>query len=250
MAGEDETNRHNVQSEEIEAEKNRLTELSIQLTDERERQKNQYTHDYNEIIAKYNDASMAEKEWYDQQIVWLKDAEQAYESKYKEDMSRIQDQLAYWQGESVKNDAKYKEAWKDVQLLNADLEAKRMEYEATLKREQIESNEKIQASINALTEWKNTADYILKMQDVSQSWSELRRKQEETQLKVEQQPEVLEQMRSETSRNKSQTFRNYWESIFNSINETVENGFRIFDHYVGGSQYGKIKKAAEALFTN
>lgn len=250
MAGESETNRHNTEAENIEREKNRLTEMATTLTDERERQKNQYQKDYNDAYIAYLNASESEKEWYEWQMASLKETEVNLEASYKFDMASIQRELAYWQGESVKNDAKYKEAWKEVQMLNADLENKRIEYEASLKREQIESNEKIQHSINALTEWKNTADYILRMENVSQEWAELRRKEEETQLKVEQQPELIEQIKSETKKNKSQTFRNYWESITNSVNDTIANGFRLFDTFLGGNEYGKAKKAAEALFSD
>lgn len=250
MAGEAETNRHNVESENIEAEKNRLTELSINLTDERERQKNQYQKEYNDLYISYLNASETEKEWYEWKMSNLKEAELQYEAKYKEDMTRIQDQLAYWQGQSVQNDAKYKQAWKEMQLLNADLEAKRIEYEATLKREQIESNERIQHSINALTEWKNTADYILRMESVSQEWADLRRRTQETQLKTEQQEEVLKNMHADTNKKRSETVKNYWNAILDTISTASQETFRWFDQYLGGNTYGKTKKAAEALFSD
>lgn len=250
MAGEQETNRHNVEAENIAVEQNRLQELATQLNDDRERWKMQYQKEYNDAYLAYLQASEEEKEWYEWKMASAKETELNLEARYKEDMVRIQDQLAYWQGQSVANDAKYKEAWKEIQMLNATLENKRTEYEATLKREQIQSNERIQHSINALTDWKNRADYNLRMEGLSQEWIDLKRRQEETQLQVDRQDAVLENLRADTKEKKSKTFRNYWESITTSINDTIANGFRIYDQFTGGSNYGKIKKAAEALFND
>lgn len=248
-AGETETNRHNTVAEQLQDRSNEITYQLGLLNDERERVKAQYQKDYNDAYIAYLNASEEEREWYESKLTDLEQTKVNMEAHFKDQEMSLKSQANDIQSQMAENDRKYKEAWKDINYLNAELQNKRIEYEATLKREEMENQFKIQTSINALTEWRDTANYVLNMENTAQKWSDLRNQQEQLRLLVEKQDEVLKNLKADTSLKKSTTFKNYFSSIMDSINETAANGFRLFDMSTGGS-YGKAKKAAEALFTN
>lgn len=248
-AGEAETIRHNTASEQLQSQANDITYKLGLLNDERERVKAQYQKDYNDAYIAYLNASEDQKEWYEAKMADLEKGRLEMEANFKDQELSLKSKANDIQDKMAENDRMYKEAWKDINYLNADLQNKRIEYEATLKREEMENQYKIQTSINALTEWRDTANYILKMEENSQKWSDLRNQQQQLQLMVEKQDEVLKNLKADTGLKKSNTFKNYFGSIMDAINETAANGFRLFDLTSGGT-YGKAKKAAEALFSD
>lgn len=248
MVAEEENTRHNVKAEELQADANSIQDKMTEYTREYNQEKNAIQREYNKAYLDYLNSGLSEKEAVDKANLDIQSKLADAERRYKENMALLESNSLDIKAQMAENDRMYKEAWKDIQNINADLENKRIEYEATLKREQIASNEKIQHSINALTEWKNTSDYILRMEGVSQGWSDLRNKQSELQLKVDQQDVLIKNLEAEVQEKKSRTFRNYWESVFNAVNQTADNVFKLFDHKLGGSSYGKAKAAAEALF--
>lgn len=248
-AGEVETTRHNTRSEELQEQSNDITYQLGLLQDERERVKTQYQKDYNDAYIAYLNASEDEKEWYEQKMADIQQAQLDMEAYYKDQEVSLKSKANDIQQQMADNDRIYKEAWKDINYLNADLQNKRIEYEATLKREEMANAYSIQQSINALTQWRDTANYILNMEGTAQKWSDLRNQQEQLKLMVEKQEEVLKNLKADTNTKRSQTFKNYFSSIFDAINETAENGFRLYDMTSGGT-YGKAKKAAESLFSD
>lgn len=250
LAGEAETGRHNVESERLESKAQDITEKLGLLQDERERQKIQYDKDYKEYSLKLAQAAQDEKEWYDWKLSTLKEAELNNIKAYNDEVNRLKGQELDISKQMAENDRMYKEAWKEVQYLNADLQNKRIEYEATLQREEMENKYKIQSSINALTQWRDTANYILSMESTSQKWSDLRNAQKELQMQIEKQDQVIKNLKADTGLKHSQSFKNYFGTIMDAINETAANGFKAFDMFLGGKKYGTAKKAAEALFTD
>jgi chromosome segregation ATPase len=249
LVGEEETNRHNAESERLTDNANQITLKLGLLADERDRVKAQIQKDYNDAYIAYLNASEEEKEWYESKMADLEDDKIKMEAHFRDQEASLKSQSNDIQAQMAENDRMYKEAWKDINYLNADLQNKRIEYEATLKREEMENAYKIQTSINALTEWRDTANYVLNMENTAQKWSDLRNQQEQLRLLVEKQDEVLKNLKADTNMKRSNTFKNYFSSIMDAINETAANGFRLFDMSSGGT-YGKAKKAAEALFSD
>lgn len=249
MAGEEETNRHNVADEALRKEANSITSQIAEMNDRREQEKIAVQREYNDILDRYDTATAKEKAEYDEQLLALEQKRQDIDAYYNQETLFLKQQANDIQAKMAENDKMYKEAWKEVNLLNAELQSKRIEYEATLKREEFAAQERIQQSINALTQWRDTANYVLNMENTAQKWSDLRNQQEYLKMAIEKQDEVIKNLQADTSAKKSQSFKNYFSSVMDAINETAANGFRLFDMASGGT-YGKAKKAAEALFTD